>query len=82
MFTIPGVVSLPALTGVGTFAIDWPAIGVVLAWMLVAALVGSALGALQSSASKPVEKRAGTLHRLCYKRDTAVDADGSHREAA
>ncbi|MGH3054987.1 MAG: hypothetical protein ACRDL7_08430, partial [Gaiellaceae bacterium] len=53
MFAIPQLMALPAVTGFGVMAIEWPTLGVFLAWTLIAALVGTGLGALRRLGAQP-----------------------------
>lgn len=64
MFTFPdpGVLSAPVFSFLDGGAVLWPSIGAVLAWMLVAAFVGTSLGllreALRGTQRRPAEKAA------------------------
>ena len=85
MFTFPQIVSLPILSSLGSGAALWPTAGGVIAWMLLAALVGSALGILRDATNKK-----GTIGRVSYLAPgdskgsscPSVDIGYTHREAA
>lgn len=51
MIAIPYMLSIPALSGFEVSGFPWPAIGVVLAWLVLAAFVGVSLGFLREHAS-------------------------------
>ena len=53
MYAIPQLMAVPVLTGVGMTTFEWPALGAFLAWMLIAAFVGTGLGALRRMTSPP-----------------------------
>ena len=66
MFT-PEILTVPVFSALGSSAVPWPTIGAVLAWMLLAAFVGSALGllreALRGTERRRVEnRRVAELH--------------------
>jgi len=48
MFT-PEILSVPVFSALDGGAVSWPTIGAVLAWMLIAAFVGSSLGLLREA---------------------------------
>lgn len=70
MFAIPQILLHPVLSGFGSGTVASPTVALVLAWLLVAALVGSLLGILREAAGNT---RAPE--------DTA-ELDRSHPEAA
>jgi hypothetical protein len=83
MFAIPQLITVPALSGVGVMTIEWPMLGVLLAWALIAALVGSGLGALRRmSAQSPAVPRPRALHPRVREAAPHVDSDHGHLEAA
>lgn len=83
MFAIPQMMAVPALTGVGVMAVDWPTLGVFLAWTLVAALVGTGLGALRRlGAQSPSVPRPHAVPPRVFAAPTRVGADHKHLEAA
>jgi hypothetical protein len=47
MFALPQVISVPLLSSVAGVQMDWPWLGAFLAWVAVAALVGTSLGFLR-----------------------------------
>ena len=81
MFAIPQLMAVPAMTGVGAMTFDWPTVGAFLAWTLVAALVGTGLGALRRmtspppSVTQPVPTHAVLVHPHAH-------VDRNHLEAA
>jgi hypothetical protein len=77
MFTFPAMSFLTAPVPVGDFTIDFPMIGVVLAWMLVVALVGTLLGTLRERTSPH-----GQVGRKVGLADAHLDVDHIHPEAA
>jgi len=59
MFTLPQIFTVPLLSSLGSGAATWPTVGVVFAWAMIAALVGSALGILREyrrSAATPADR--------------------------
>jgi hypothetical protein len=56
MFT-PEILTVPVFSVLDGGAVLWPTIGAVLAWMLIAAFVGSALGLLREAVGAPLRKR-------------------------
>lgn len=81
MYAIPQLMAVPALTGVGVMTMDWPTLGVFLAWTLVAALVGTGLGALRRLGTQPpAVVRPHVVPRVFAARTHA--ADHNHLEAA
>lgn len=62
MFTLPQILSLPALSGLDAGTLQWPAIGLVLAWFVIAAFVGISLGFLRECASGPAKRTASDEH--------------------
>jgi len=81
MFTFPQLISVPILSSLGSGAELFPTAGSVLAWALVAALVGTALGILRERTSRTVAaKHVDTVN--FDDRSPALDADRTHREAA
>ncbi len=57
MFT-PEILSVPVFSVLDNGVVAWPTIGAVLAWMFVAAGVGSLLGLLRETRPTPVRRRA------------------------
>jgi hypothetical protein len=57
MFT-PEILTVPIFSALDGGAVAWPTIGAVLAWMLIAAFVGSGLGVLREALRGPVRTRA------------------------
>jgi len=81
MFAFPQIISVPILSSLGSGADLFPTAGSVLAWALLAALVGTALGILRDSTSKTAA--SGQVHTVDFaNRGTAVHGDRTHREAA
>jgi len=44
---IPEILTVPVFSALDGGAVPWPTVGAVLAWMLIAALVGTSLGLLR-----------------------------------
>ena len=64
MFIFPQIFSAPLLSGLSNGTADSPTLGVVLAWLLIAALVGSALGILRErSRVMPAKTRKAVVPR-------------------
>jgi len=83
MFAIPQVMVVPTLPGVGAMTIDWPLLGAVLAWALIAALVGTGLGALRRlGASNPPTSRLRTSGPRPLSAPAHASTDCNHLEAA
>jgi hypothetical protein len=53
MFTVPVHLSAPLFNVLGSGTAEWPTLTAVAGWMLMAALVGSALGILRRSSAPP-----------------------------
>lgn len=83
MFALPKLLSLPVLGGLYGSVLDWPAIGPVLAWFVIAAFVGVSLGFLRelTSGSGP---RRDAVHEPRVLRFVPPEPRGGceHREAA
>jgi hypothetical protein len=56
MFT-PEILTVPMFSVLDGGAVAWPTIGAVLAWMLIAACVGSGLGILREAVRGPERTR-------------------------
>jgi hypothetical protein len=83
MFAIPQLMAVPALTSVGVMSMDWPTLGAFLAWTLIAAFVGTGLGALRRlGAQPPPASRARVEQLRVVKASAHAPADHSHLEAA
>lgn len=84
MFAIPQMMAVPTLAGVGAMTIDWPMLGAVLAWALIAALVGTGLGALRRlGAQAPPASRLRTSRGVLSVPAHANNSrDCNHLEAA
>ncbi len=57
MFT-PEILTVPVFSALGSGAVLYPTIGVVLAWMVIVAFVGSALGVLRERLRAPERRPA------------------------
>ena len=57
MFALPQMLSVPIFSSFDLGAVAWPTIGAVLAWLLIAALVGTALGMLREVAAGAQQSR-------------------------
>ena len=83
MFAIPQLMAVPALTSVGVVTMDWPMLGAFLAWTLIAALVGTGLGALRRlGAQPPATSRPHAVPSRFVPARPRVTADHNHLEAA
>jgi len=83
MYAIPQLMAFPALSAFGVTAFDWPMIGAFLAWTLIAACVGTGLGALRRMTSPS----SGVVPRRSLLPDAAqthahLHADHDHLQAA
>ena len=54
MLTVPVFMSAPVFGTLSSGGADWPTLGAVIGWLLLAAVVGSALGILQRGTRRPV----------------------------
>jgi amino acid transporter len=79
MFTLPQIMSLPVLSGLDAGVMQWPTIGAVLAALLIAALVGAALGLLREGISPT---RPGRAEEVAEPRLAAVADDHRYCKAA
>ncbi len=57
MFT-PEILTVPMFSALGSGAVLYPTIGLVLAWAVIVAFVGSALGVLREGLRVPEQRRA------------------------
>ena len=80
MFVFP-VMSLAVWSSLGSGTADWPTVGAVLGWMLLAALVGSGLGILRDS-TRGARTTAGVGVKDAPAPTADLSVDRSHREAA
>ncbi len=78
MFTLPSLVSMPAFGVFGVGPLDIPTVGSFFGWMLIAALVGSALGILRRMG----EDRRVTPANRVVTFHVVPAADARHKEAA
>jgi hypothetical protein len=79
MFTLPQILSLPVLSGLDAGAIRSPTIGAVLASLLIATLVGTALGLLREAVTGTQRRRA---EKVAEPQPAAVASDHGCCEAA
>ena len=79
MFTLPQIVSVPLLNSLGSGTMVFPTVGIVLAWFMVAALVGAGLGILRQAiyGAPTATRSANDTHKA-----PSLDADHAHQEAA
>ncbi len=84
MYAFPQIVSLPVLSSFESGGTDWTMVGMVLGWMLIAALVGSALGVLREGTRTPrlVANRPLAEPKSIFTADEHVDIDHAHPHAA
>jgi len=80
MFSFPQMIGVPILVGLDAGTAHWPTVGVVLSWMLLAALVGSGLGILRDLTRS--QDDAGSLAPPVTCEALPSDIDYSHRDAA
>ncbi len=59
MFT-PEILTVPVFNALGSGAVLYPTVGLVLAWMVIVAFVGSALGLLREGLDMPKRHRLGS----------------------
>ena len=81
MFAIPQLMAVPAMTGVGAMAMDWPTVGAFLAWTLIAAFVGTGLGALRRMTSPP-PRLSQPLPTHAVLTHPSIHVDRKHLKAA
>jgi hypothetical protein len=79
MLTLPQIMSLPVLSGLDAGVMQWPTIGAVLAALLIAALVGTALGLLREAVSPTPRRR---VEELAAPELAAVPDDPRYSKAA
>ena len=82
MYALPTLVSLPTLSSIASGTIEWPSLGIVVAWIAVAALVGIALGSLRRSVETPPTVARRNVVHLGAARAVATGERSGHREAA
>jgi hypothetical protein len=82
MFNLPQIVVTPILASLGSGSATWPTVGAVMVWLLLAALVGSALGILSEYArtTRTADQSHGSNAPVV--RHQPVAFDHGHREAA
>jgi hypothetical protein len=79
MFALPSIISFPVVSGLNLSAFDVPTAAAFIAWFLIAALVGSALGILREhgrATPTHAANDAGHVHLVLH------PSDANHREAA
>ncbi len=83
MFAFPQMVLVPALSSVGYEVVTWPNVGLLLAWLLVSALVGTSLGLLRDYTSHTAQSTTKEVPSVRVRPMKAVFPAGhDHREAA
>lgn len=80
MFT-PEILTVPVFSMLDGGAVAWPTLGAVLAWMLIAALVGSALGVLREGL-RGTERTRAVTKKAADAPAAAVAPAHAYREAA
>ncbi len=60
MFPTPELLSVPMFSALVSGTVLYPTVGAVLAWMVIAGFVGSALGMLREGLRAPEGRRAST----------------------
>lgn len=80
MFT-PEIVTFPVFSMFGSGAVLWPTLGAVMAWMVIAAFVGSALGLLREGLRGTGRTRAANKQIADSPLAPVAPAQG-YREAA
>ncbi len=81
MMTLAGIGSM-GTASVGTVVLSWPFLGMVVAWGLIAALVGSALGMLRHIAAWQPTSKATSSARTGRPAEATHHLDVWHRSAA
>jgi len=58
MFTLPQVISLPAMSGIVAGSFEWPALGAVIVWFMVALLLTAVVGVIAEHAAHAPERES------------------------
>jgi len=84
MFTFPQVLLTPVLSSLSSGTVNVPTVGAVLAWLLVAALVGTGLGILRESTrgARPGRGSGTVLVETLREPKKVRDVEDLDREAA
>jgi hypothetical protein len=84
MFTFPQVLLTPVLSSLGSGTVNLPTVGAVLAWLLVAALVGTGLAILREATrgARPRMGSGSVLGGTLREPKEVRDLDDPDREAA
>lgn len=82
MFSFPQIAASPIFNGIGSGTIEWPTIGAVLGFFLVAAFVGTILGMLRDSAKRSAPAQLTLVSRDAVRPVNAARLCHDHREAA
>jgi len=83
MYGLTHLASIPLMSSIGSGTIEWPTLGALFVWTIVAALVGSGLGVLRAGLRAPmaVQDRAHDQPRLIVA-PRSLHHDHAHSEAA
>ena len=83
MYEFTQFASIPLMSSFGSGTIEWPTLGALFMWTIVAALVGSGLGVLRAGLRAPraVQNRAHNQPRLIVA-CRSLHHDHAHSEAA
>jgi hypothetical protein len=58
MFVFPQIISLPALSGIVAGSFEWPALGAVIVWLLMAVLLTALVGVIAEHAVHAPERES------------------------
>ncbi len=79
MFNLPHILMMPLFSGAVAGSLEWPALGAVLAWLLILSLLSASAGLRRERESRPSEPPQSRESVPCES-ETAVPH--VHREAA
>ncbi len=79
MFNLPYILIMPLFSGAVGVTLEWPALGAVLAWLLILSLLSASAGLLRDREARPSEP---PLDRRSAPPEPEVPLPHVHQEAA
>ncbi len=79
MLNLPHILMMPLFSGAVGATLEWPALGAVLAWLLILSLLSASAGLLRDRAARPFEP---PLDRRSAPPEPEAPLPHVHREAA
>ncbi len=79
MFNLPNILVMPLIGGAVGATLEWPAVGAVLAWLLILSLLSASAGLMRDREGRPSEP---PLERRSASPEPETALPHIHREAA